>query len=61
MWHQRLSPPSSEYQAPASGDSLMRSAIWVLQRSMTPGMPPGFSVYHEDGLSPHRLIHGVAM
>ena len=41
MWRQRFSPPSSEWPAKASGDSLVRSAIWVLQRSIWDGMAPG--------------------
>ena len=41
MWHQRLRPPSSECPAKASGDSLTRSPIAVLQRSICSGIAPG--------------------
>src|SRR5258708_2011056 len=35
---------AASFYAQARGDSLVRTAIGALQRSMMPGMPPGFSM-----------------
>ena len=44
MWTHLFSAPNSEYQAPTSGDSFVRSSILVDQRSIMPGIPPGARV-----------------